>query len=133
MEEQQNVPQPNWTTWWNHSCCTGIPWLSVLHCLQQLQSGACSTSTTQLLSLTGVERHNAIRSSAQHSHFPLGFARDVRTLTVSLCEVGREGIQNTCEARAVRVNAPTHHESDISLKIDQISSSRRCKCVVAKL
>ena len=52
MEEQQNVPQPNWTTWWNHSCYTGIPWLSALHCLQQLQSGACSTSTTQPLSLT---------------------------------------------------------------------------------
>ena len=52
MEEQQNVPQPNWATWWNHSCYTGIPWLSALHCRQQLQSGACSTSTSQPLSLT---------------------------------------------------------------------------------
>ena len=36
VEEQQNLPQPNWTTWWNHSCCTGIPWLSALHCLYNL-------------------------------------------------------------------------------------------------
>ena len=33
MEQQQNVPQPNCTTWWNHSCYTGIPWLSALQCL----------------------------------------------------------------------------------------------------
>ena len=51
IEEQQNVPQPNWTTWWNHSCYSGIP-LSALHSLQQVQAGASSTSTTQPLSLT---------------------------------------------------------------------------------
>ena len=31
MEEQQNVPQPNWTTWRNHSCYTSVPWLSAPH------------------------------------------------------------------------------------------------------
>ena len=49
MEEKKNVPQPNWTTWWNHFCYTGIPWLSALHCLQQLQAGACSTPIAQPL------------------------------------------------------------------------------------
>ena len=73
MEEQQNVPQPNWTTWWNHSCYTNIPWLSALHCLQQLQSGACSTSTAQPLSLT-----------QESTHLPVGLTRDVRTQT-GLC------------------------------------------------
>ena len=69
MEEQQNVPQPNWTTWWNHSCYTGIPWLSALHCLQQLQSGACSTSTTQPLSLSRTaQRHQVPRPTrSRHS------------------------------------------------------------------
>ena len=28
--EAQHVPQPKWTTWWNHSCFTGVPWLSAL-------------------------------------------------------------------------------------------------------
>ena len=48
MEEQQNVQQPHGTTWWNHSCYTGIQ-LPAQHCLQQLQAGACSSSTAQPL------------------------------------------------------------------------------------
>ena len=32
LDEPQNVPQPKWTTWWNHSCYTSIPWLSAPHC-----------------------------------------------------------------------------------------------------
>ena len=65
MEQQQNVPQPHGTTWWNHSCYTGIR-LSALHCLRQLQPGASSALTTQLLSLTQESNGTApFRSRAQ--------------------------------------------------------------------
>ena len=107
MEEQQNVPQPNWTTWWNHSCYTGIPWLSALHCLQQLQSGACSTSTVQPLSLTqesndttpsGPVPSSQPSLSSLISHFPVGLTRDVRTQTVSLCSVPSTHHATTADA-----------------------------------
>ena len=87
MDEQQNVPQPKWTTTWsNHSCYTGIPWLSAPHCLQQLPSGACSTSTTQPLLLTQESNVPTPPDSAPNphpslssivSHFTLGLTRDV--------------------------------------------------------
>ena len=95
MEEQQNVPQPNWTTWWYHACYTGIPWLSSLHCLQQLQAGACSTPTEQPLSLTQ-ESNGTLQSplssiSSQVLEHPTS---DVRAQTGPLCSV-----------------PPTHHAS----------------------
>ena len=70
--------------------------LSALHCLQQLQSGACSTSTTQPLSLTQESNGTTPSGPAPDpqpspsyiiSHFPLVLTRDVRTQTVSLCSV----------------------------------------------
>ena len=88
---------PSGTTWWNHSCYTCIPWLSALHCLQQLQSGACSTSIAQPLSLTQESNVSTTSGSAPNpqpslcsivSHFTLGLTRDVRTQTVYLlCSV----------------------------------------------
>ena len=88
MDDQQNVSQPKWTTRWNHSCYTGIPWLSALHCLQQLQSGACSSSTTQPLSLTLDPNASSSSSSTPNpqpplssivSHFTSGLTRDDHT------------------------------------------------------
>ena len=107
MDEQQNVQQPKWTTWWNHSCYTGIQWLSALHCLQQLQSGACSTSTTQPLSLTQESNVSTPSGSAPNpqqslssivSHFTLGLTRDVRTQTVSLCSLPSTHHATTADA-----------------------------------
>ena len=86
MEEQQNVSQPNWTTWWNDACYTGIPWLSAPHCLQQFQAGAGSTLTAQPLSLTqdsnGTARPGSVPSpqsplSPIISQVPVGPTRDV--------------------------------------------------------
>ena len=107
MNEQQNVPQPKRTTWWNHSCYTGIPWLSALHCLQQLQSGACSTWSSQPLSLTQESNVSTPSGSTPNpqpslhsvvSPFTLGLTRDVRTQTVSLCSVPSTHHATTADA-----------------------------------
>ena len=95
MEDQQNVSQPMWTTWWNHSCYTGIPRLPALHCLQQLQSGACSSTSTQPLSLTldpnasssGSASNPQPSLSAVVSNFTSGLTRDVDAQTAPLCSV----------------------------------------------
>ena len=71
IEKQQNVLQPNWTTWWNHACYTGILWLSALHCLQQLQAGACSTPTAQPFSLTQESHGTAPSGSVPSPQSPL--------------------------------------------------------------
>ena len=92
MEEQQNVPQPNWTTWWNHFCYTGIPWLSALHCLQQLRAGACPTPVAQPLFFKQESNDTTppVPSpqpplSSVSSHFPVRLTSDVRTQMGPLC------------------------------------------------
>ena len=91
------MPQPNWTTWWDHSCSSDIPWLSAPHCLQQFQSGACSTSTAQPLSpchshrSRTAQRHQATQLSI--SEFPqLCFTKHPfpRTVPLQLHEDFRE-------------------------------------------
>ena len=72
------------------------PWLSALHCLQQPQSGACSSSTTQPVSLTldpnassssGPTPNLEPSLSSTVSNFTSGLTRDVRTQTVPLCSM----------------------------------------------
>ena len=107
MDEQQNVPRPKWTAWWNHSCYTGIPWLSALHCLQQLQSGACSSSTAQPLSPTQESHcstppgtvptpHSPFSSTS--SHVPVGSTRDACTQMGPLCSVASTHHATTADA-----------------------------------
>ena len=63
MEEQKNVPQP---TWWTHSCYTGIPWLSAVHCLSTVTIWCVfHVDYAALVPHTGVERHSAFRSRTQ--------------------------------------------------------------------
>ena len=69
MEEQQNVQQPHGTTWWNHSHCTGIR-PSALHCLQQLQAGASSSSSAQPLASTQESKGTASSGSVSRPQLP---------------------------------------------------------------
>ena len=62
MEKQHNVRPPLGTTEWNHSYFTGNP-LSALHSLQQLQAGASSPSSVQIVASTRVS-HGAATSSS---------------------------------------------------------------------
>ena len=66
MEEQQNVPQPKWTTRWNHSCYTGTP-LALSSALSSTVTIWCvfHVDHAALVPHTGVERHNAFRSRPQ--------------------------------------------------------------------
>ena len=107
MEKQQNVLQPNGTTWWNHACYTGVPWLSALHCLQQLQAGACSTPTAQPLSLTQESNGTAPSGSVPSPQSPLssissqvleGPTSDVGTQTGPLCSVPPTRHASTADA-----------------------------------
>ena len=106
MEEQQNVPQPHGTTWWNHFCYTGFR-LSALHCLQQLQAGACSTLTGQPLSFTQELNGTAPSGSVPSPQPPLssictqvldGPTSDVRTRTGPLCSVPPTSHATTADA-----------------------------------
>ena len=69
MEEQQNVQQPPGTTWWNHFHFTGIR-PSALHCLQQLQAGASSTSSAQPLASTQESNGTASSGSVPSPQLP---------------------------------------------------------------
>ena len=57
MEEQQNAPQPNWTTWWNHAISTTV---SPTVTSWRVFHAGCAA----LAPHTGVERHSAFKLRA---------------------------------------------------------------------
>ena len=93
MDEQQNVPQPEWTTWWNHSSYTALVLSTTLSSTATIWCDF-HANCTALVPHTGVERLSSCSApnsqpslSSIVSYFPLGLTRNVRTQTVSLCSL----------------------------------------------
>ena len=76
---------------------------------------------TALVTHTGVERHNAIRSRAQpadvtqlhYLSFPVGLTRDVRTQTVSLCSLTSTHQATTANASTQLSTVPLRLHEDL--------------------
>ena len=94
MEEQQNVRQPDGTTWRNHTYNTGNS-LSAQHSLQQSQAGASSQHPVQMSASTRVSHGAAPSSSVSCPQVTLGAAYPqvemdpTRTITSDLLSVKR--------------------------------------------